>query len=66
MNWNLNSKQVIRALKKNGWYKVNSEGSHLQFKHPAKPGKVTIPHPKESFSRKMIKSIMKQSGIKDF
>jgi len=66
MKWSLSSKQIIKALKKDGWYKVNSVGSHLQFKHSIKLGKVTVPHPKDSFSKKMITSIMKQSGIKEF
>ncbi|MBI5426731.1 MAG: type II toxin-antitoxin system HicA family toxin [Nitrospinae bacterium] len=68
VDWNLTSKDIIRALRKNGWYHVHTVGDHWQFKHPAKPGKVTVPHPKKNLRRRDIKPIMKQSGLaeKDF
>ncbi len=40
----MNSRDVIKALKKHGWYEVNQVGSHKQFKHPTKKGRVTVPH----------------------
>lgn len=36
------SRKVIKALKADGWYEVNCVGSHHQYKHPAKPGRVTV------------------------
>jgi predicted RNA binding protein YcfA (HicA-like mRNA interferase family) len=39
-------------------------GSHPHFKHPTKPGKVTVPHPKKDLPLKTIKSIEKASGVK--
>lgn len=42
----MNSRDVIKALQKDGWYEVNQVGSHRQFKHATKPGRVTVPHPK--------------------
>jgi len=37
---------MIVALQKDGWYEVATKGSHVQFRHPGKPGRVTVPHPK--------------------
>ena len=34
---------AIRLVERDGWYYVQTRGSHRQFRHPVKPGKVTIP-----------------------
>lgn len=60
----LSSREIIKMLEADGWVRVNSEGSHFQFTHPTKPGKVTVPHPKKDFSMQMIKSMERQSGLK--
>lgn len=57
------SKEIIQKLKSDGWYLVHSVGSHQQYKHPLKKGKVTIPHPKKDLPIKTVKSIFKQAGI---
>jgi len=41
----MDSRELIKRLKADGWYKVAHEGDHVQFKHPTKPGRVTVPHP---------------------
>ena len=46
------------------WREVVRKGSHAQFKHPAKPGRVTVPHPKRDLPIKTLKSIERQSGLK--
>ncbi|MBE3585451.1 MAG: type II toxin-antitoxin system HicA family toxin [Thermoanaerobacter sp.] len=46
-----------------GWMLVRVSGGHHQFKHPTRPGLVTIPHPRESLPTKTIKSILKQAGL---
>ena len=43
----MNSRVLIKKIKEDGWFLVNVVGSHQQFKHPTKKGKVTIPHPKK-------------------
>lgn len=58
------SKEVIHDLEKDGWYLVNTESSHRQYKHPTKLGKVTVPHPKKDLTLNTIKNIERQSGIK--
>ncbi|GEL05521.1 type II toxin-antitoxin system HicA family toxin [Rummeliibacillus stabekisii] len=57
------SKEIIRKLSADGWYLVHSVGSHQQYKHPTKIGKVTVPHPKKGLPIKTVKSIAKQAGI---
>jgi predicted RNA binding protein YcfA (HicA-like mRNA interferase family) len=39
------SRDVIRELEADGWYLIGASGSHHHFKHPTKPGKVTLPAP---------------------
>ena len=57
------SREVISMLIADGWYEVNCVGSHHQFKHPTKPGLVTIPHPKKDLLTKTINSILKQAQL---
>lgn len=57
------SREIIRILKKNGWYEVACDGDHHQFKHPTKKGRVTITHPKKDLPIGTLKSIEKQAGI---
>ena len=34
--------EILELLRKDGWLLVATRGSHRQFKHPAKPGRVTV------------------------
>jgi predicted RNA binding protein YcfA (HicA-like mRNA interferase family) len=58
------SREIIRALEDDGWHKVESHGSHWQFKHPTKPGRVTVPHPRKDMALPTLISIERQSGLK--
>jgi predicted RNA binding protein YcfA (HicA-like mRNA interferase family) len=58
----MNSKQVIKRLEADGWYKAHQVGSHIKFKHNTKPGGVTVPHPKKDLPIGTIHSIYKQAG----
>ncbi len=60
----MNSADVIRMLKAVGWEEVAVRGSHHQFKHPSKPGRVTVPHPKKDLPPGTLQSILKQAGLK--
>lgn len=51
-------------LEKDGWSVVRISGSHHHFRHPAKPGTVTVPHPVKDVKKGTLKSILKQAGIK--
>ena len=57
----MDSKTVIRMLEKDGWYKHHQKGSHCQFKHKTKLGKVTVPHPKKDLPLKTVNSHSKQN-----
>ena len=59
----MNSAKIIKQIEDDGWNLVNVVGSHHQFKHPTKKGRVTVPHPKKDLPIKTVKSILKQAGI---
>jgi len=60
----MRSGDIIAALQEDGWYEVARKGSHVQFKHPEKPGRVTVPHPKRDLPTGTLRSIEKQSGLR--
>ena len=57
-----NSRKLKKLLEADGWYEVSIKGSHVQFKHPTKPGRVTLPHPKKDLKKGTVKSIYIQAG----
>jgi predicted RNA binding protein YcfA (HicA-like mRNA interferase family) len=60
----MNSREVIRRLKADGWFEVGQTGSHMQFKHPSKPGRVTVVYPQKDVPAGTLRSIEKQSGLR--
>ena len=57
--------EILRMLHDDGWLLVVTRGSHRQFKHPNKPGRVTVPgKPSDELAPGTLNSIRKQSGIK--
>lgn len=60
----MNSREAIRRLVDAGWFEVTQVGSHKQFKHATKTGRVTVPHPKRDLPLGTLKSIEKQAGVK--
>jgi predicted RNA binding protein YcfA (HicA-like mRNA interferase family) len=61
---NLRAEQVVRALKKGGYYIHETSGSHVQMKHLNKPGRVTIPyHKRFDLPKHIVKSIVRQAGL---
>ncbi len=56
-------REVENIILKDGWYQVKQKGSHHQYKHPTKPGKVTIPEHVGDLNPDTVKSILKQAGI---
>ena len=59
----INSREVIRLLEVHGWRHIETRGSHCQFGHPLRQGRVTVPHPKRDLPIGTIRSIEKQSGV---
>ena len=58
------SRQLIRMIEEDGWYLVATRGSHRQYRHPQKPGRVTIPHPSKDLPQETVNSILRQAGLK--
>ena len=59
-------RDVIKRIEADGWYLVKMRGSHRQFKHPTKPGRVTIAgKPSQDLHPKTLNSILRQAGLKD-
>lgn len=60
----MNSRALIRRLQDDGWIHTDTTGSHHHFKHPTKPGKVTVPHPKRDLPIGTVKSVLHQAKLK--
>jgi predicted RNA binding protein YcfA (HicA-like mRNA interferase family) len=59
-------RDVIRLLEGEGWFLVETRGSHRQYKHPVRPGRVTVAgKPSDDLAPGTLNSILKQSGLKD-
>ncbi len=57
-------RDVVRLLANDGWVQASQKGSHRQFKHATKPGKVTVPGKmSDDVSRGTLKSILRQAGL---
>jgi predicted RNA binding protein YcfA (HicA-like mRNA interferase family) len=58
-------RDVIEIIEKDGWQQIYQKGSHRQFKHVRKPGRVTIAgHPNDDLAPGTLGSIFKQASIK--
>lgn len=58
-------RDVIRRLRADGWILIAQEGSHRQFKHPNKTGRVTVAgHESAELKPKTLNSVVKQAGLK--
>ncbi|HVC54084.1 MAG TPA: type II toxin-antitoxin system HicA family toxin [Stellaceae bacterium] len=58
-------REVIRAIEADGWREVRSRGAHRQFRHPTKPGLVTVSvHGNRDLKVRELASIERQSGVK--
>ena len=58
-------REVIRMLERDGWALVETRGSHRQFKHPTKPGRVTVSgNLSDDMPKGTLASVKRQAGIK--
>ncbi|OHB72234.1 MAG: addiction module toxin, HicA family [Planctomycetes bacterium RBG_16_43_13] len=58
-------RDVIKLIENDGWYLVATKGSHRQYKHKAKPGRVTIAgHPGSDLAHGTLNSVLKQARMK--
>jgi predicted RNA binding protein YcfA (HicA-like mRNA interferase family) len=58
-------RDVMRLIEADGWRIVKPKGSHRQYKHATKPGKVTIAgHTSAETAPKTLRSILEQAGLR--
>lgn len=60
----MRAREAEKLLLNDGWYFVKQVGSHKHYKHPTKPGKVTIPFHTGDIDKGTFNSILKQAGLK--
>ena len=59
-------RDVVRLIEADGWQLVQWRGSHRQYKHPVKKGRVTVPgHPGDDLHPGTLKSVLRQARLKD-
>jgi len=59
-------RDAIRLIELDGWFLVATRGSHRQYKHATKPGRVTVAgKPSDDLAPGTFNSILKQSGLKE-
>jgi predicted RNA binding protein YcfA (HicA-like mRNA interferase family) len=57
-------RDVLRLIHEDGWFQAARRGSHRQFKHPVKPGRVTVAgRPSEEMDEGTRRNILKQAGL---
>jgi len=57
--------EILRLLQDDGWLLAATRGSHRQYKHPFKTGRVTVPgKPSDDLAPSTLNSILKQAGLK--
>jgi predicted RNA binding protein YcfA (HicA-like mRNA interferase family) len=62
----LTVREVIRMLEADGWQLVATKGSHRQYKHETKAGRVTVAgKPSQEVAPGTLNSILKQAGLKE-
>lgn len=59
----MKSRELIREMETAGWVLVRIRGSHHQFRHPERPGTVTVPHPKKDLGKGIVRKIRKDAGL---
>jgi len=62
---NVQVRDVIRLIERDGWHQVRQTGSHRHYRHAKKKGTVTVPgHFSDELHPKTLQSILKQAGLK--
>ena len=59
----MKSVALIRELEAAGWVLDRVRGSHHVFRHPTRPGRVVVPHPKKDLGTGLVAAIRKQAGL---
>lgn len=59
----MNSADLIKRLERDGWELVHVRGSHHVFRHPLKPGHLSVPHPRKDLGKGLVHQILKLAGL---
>ena len=59
----MRSADVIKKLESDGWTLRSVRGSHHVFHHPARPGHISVPHPKKDLGVGLVHKLLKQAGV---
>jgi predicted RNA binding protein YcfA (HicA-like mRNA interferase family) len=58
-------RDVLKLIEEDGWYKVRQRGSHRQYRHSQKPGRVTVAgHPRDDVPPGTLNNILRQAGLR--
>jgi predicted RNA binding protein YcfA (HicA-like mRNA interferase family) len=58
--------EAVKVIEADGWFLVATRGSHRQYKHPTKAGRVTVAgKPSDDLAPGTLSSILKQAGLKE-
>jgi predicted RNA binding protein YcfA (HicA-like mRNA interferase family) len=60
----MNSADIVKRLERAGWMLRGVRGSHHIDTHPAKPGHISVPHPKKDLGTGLAHKLLKQAGLK--
>lgn len=61
----MKARDIVKIIKSDGWFEARTTAGHQHFKHPTKPGLVTVPmHGAADVKLPVLRSIEKQSGVK--
>ncbi|OOG27889.1 hypothetical protein B1C78_02470 [Thioalkalivibrio denitrificans] len=61
----MKAKDLIKRIEADGWVQVRQRGSHRQFRHPLKPGTVTVAgKPGVDVPPGTLNNVLKQAGLK--
>ena len=57
--------ELLKLLKKNGWFEVRQKSSHIILRHPIKLERLTVPnHSSKEVKKGLLKAILKQANVK--
>jgi len=60
----MQSSELIKQLERAGWQLRSVKGSHHVFTHPARPGHITVPHPRKDLGAGLVHKLLKSAGLK--
>lgn len=60
----MNSAELIKLLTADGWVLRGVKGSHHVYTPPAKPGHLSVPHPRKDLGKGLVHQLLKVAGLR--